>query len=157
ESNQRYGAALMPQVSVIIPTHNRAKSLQAAITSVLNQTYRDFEIIVVDDASKDNTEHVVRRFRDERIKYIRCAVNKGEAGARNKGVKASAADYIAFLDDDDEWLPRKLELQVALMDSCSLKVGGVYSGYVEIDKTTGRIIGETIPIKRGDILSDMAE
>src|SRR5262245_46961170 len=102
----------MPKVSVIIPTHNRADFLRDAIFSVLNQTFQDFEIIVVDDASTDNTSEVIGAFNDERIRYLRHDTNKGGSAARNTGILNSQCDYIAFLDDDDQWLPEKLAKQV---------------------------------------------
>lgn len=145
----------MSKVSVIIPTYNRAEFLSTAITSVLNQTFQDFEIIVVDDCSKDNTPEVVSRFNDKRIKYIRNETNKGEAGARNTGIVNSNSEYIAFLDDDDEWLPEKLELQVNLLKNSPTKVGVVYTGYIEIDRTNKKILWKMIPTKKGDIHKDM--
>src|SRR5690348_13147078 len=105
----------MAPVSVIIPTHNRSDFLRNAITSVLNQTYQDFEIIVVDDGSTDNTSEVVANFSDERITFIRHDTNKGGSAARNTGILASKCDYIAFLDDDDEWLPDKLRKQMEIL------------------------------------------
>lgn len=104
----------MSKVSVIIPTHNRSELLYSAITSVLNQTFQDFEIIVVDDCSGDNTPEIVSKLNNKRIKYIRNEINKGEAEARNTGIMNSDSEYIAFLDDD-EWLPEKLTLQVDLL------------------------------------------
>ena len=96
------------KVSVIIPTYNRAYLISRAINSVLNQTYQDFEIIIVDDGSTDNTEEVIKEFqeKDERIKYIRHKNNKGEAAARNTGIKAAKNEYISFQDSDDESFPQ---------------------------------------------------
>ncbi len=125
----------MPKVSVVVLTHNRRRLLRRAISSILNQTFQDFEIVLVDDASTDNTPEVVRSFGDARIKYIRHEVNKGEAGSRNTGVTSSSGDYIAFLDDDDEWLPEKLEQQVRLLDSSPSQVGAVYTGFLKIDRS----------------------
>ena len=85
-----------PTVSVIIPTYNRAHFVGRAIKSVLNQTYQDFEIIVVDDGSTDNTEEVVWGLKDERIRYIRHETNRGGAAARNSGIEAAQAEYIWF-------------------------------------------------------------
>src|SRR5215510_16389067 len=130
----------MPAVSVIIPTYNRAEFLRLAITSVLNQTFQDFEIIVVDDASEDHTHEVVSDFSDKRIKYIRHEANKRVSAARNTGVLSASGDYIAFLDDDDEWLPRTLQMQVALLEDSTSIVGGVYTGYVQIDRYTGQVL-----------------
>ena len=145
----------MSKVSVIIPTHNRAELLRAAITSVLNQTYQEFEIIVVDDASTDKTREVVASFHDGRIKYIRHEVNKGDAGSRNTGIRNSSGDFLAFLDDDDEWLPEKLQMQVGLLRNSPEKVGGVYTGSLRIDKTTGKIFAVNNAGKRGDLFQEM--
>ena len=98
-----------PTVSVIIPTYNRAHILGRAIQSVLDQTYQDFEIIVVDDGSTDNTDEVINNFNDKRIIYHLCGKNRGVAAARNIGIKLSRAEYIAFQDSDDVWHLDKLE------------------------------------------------
>ncbi|MEP9410713.1 MAG: glycosyltransferase family 2 protein [Candidatus Brocadia sp.] len=145
----------MPKVSVVIPTYNRPEFLSSAIASVLNQTFQDFEIIVVDDGSKDNTPEVVNRLNNKKIKYIRNEINKGEAGARNTGIMNSNSEYIAFLDDDDEWLPEKLALQVDLLKNSPTKVGVVYTGYIEVDKTSRKILQKIFPIKRGYIHRDL--
>ncbi len=101
-------------VSVILPTFNRAHLICEAIDSILNQTYRDFEIIVVDDGSTDNTTEVLQRYSD-RITYIK-QENKGPGDARNRGIAEAKGEYIAFLDSDDIWFKDKLELQVAVME-----------------------------------------
>ena len=125
-----------PTVSVIIPTYNRAHLISRAIKSVLNQTYQDFEVIVVDDGSTDNTEKIVKSFNDSRIRYIRHEMNRGGAAARNTGIKAARGEYIAFLDSDDEWLPEKLRRQVEYLESSDEKVGVVYcSQYLQDDST----------------------
>ena len=116
-----------PTVSVIIPTYNRAHLIKRAIQSVLNQTYQDFEVIIVDDASTDNTEEVVKSFNDPRIRYIRHEKNKGAAAARNTGIKTARGKYIAFQDSDDEWLPEKLEKQMKVFENAPAKVGVVYT------------------------------
>ncbi len=145
----------MPKVSVVIPTHNRAELLRLAITSVLNQTFQDFEVIIVDDASSDNTHEVVSDFNDSRIKYIRHETNKGDSTARNSGIIASNGKYIGFLDDDDEWLPEKLTKQVDLLENSSSRVGGVYTGTSVVDKTSRKILAQNIPTKRGNLFKDM--
>jgi glycosyltransferase involved in cell wall biosynthesis len=145
----------MPRVSVIIPTHNRAEFLRSAISSVLRQTYRDFELIVVDDASADSTHEVVTSFHGRDIKYVRHDVNKGDAGARNTGLLNSTGDYVAFLDDDDEWLPEKLQAQVELLEASSAKIGGVYTGLLRVNKATGKILDVIIPTKRGDLFREI--
>jgi glycosyltransferase involved in cell wall biosynthesis len=103
----------MPLVSVIIPTFNRASLIDRAVSSVLSQTFHDYECIVVDDASDDGT-HRLQLFTSPppRLSYIRLAAHCGVSKARNAGVAASSGRWIAFLDSDDEWLPRKLEKQV---------------------------------------------
>jgi len=122
-----------PMVSVIIPTYNRAHFVGRAIRSVLNQTYQDFELIVVDDACSDNTEEIVRGFNDDRIRYIRHDENKGGAAARNTGIKAARGEYVAFQDDDDEWMPVKLEKQLEVLRT-EEKVGMVYTDMWRIDQ-----------------------
>ena len=141
----------MPKVSVIIPTCNRAAYLRTAITSVLSQTFTDLGIVIVDDASQDNTSRVVKEFKAKPIQYIRHDKNFGGSVARNTGIANSQSEYIAFLDDDDEWLPEKLELQVALLDQSSPKVGAIYAGYEKIMSATGESLGITLPTKRGDL------
>ena len=107
----------MPRVSVIIPAYNCAHSVTRAVESVLDQTMQDFEIIVVDDGSSDNTREVLRRyFSDARFQYI-CQDNRGAPGARNTGVRASRAEYLAFLDADDFLAPRALELMTDKLDT----------------------------------------
>jgi glycosyltransferase involved in cell wall biosynthesis len=118
----------MPTISVILTTFNRAQLVGEAIDSVLCQTFTDFELIVVDDGSTDRTEEAVRSFADPRIKYIWQA-NKGLPAARNTGIEAAAGDYIAFLDDDDLFLPEKLSLQIAKVAENSV-VGLVYGLYL---------------------------
>ncbi|MEW6614110.1 MAG: glycosyltransferase [Thermodesulfobacteriota bacterium] len=100
----------MPKVSVIIPTYNRANFLEEAIESVLFQNYKDFELIVVDDGSTDETRNIVRRYTDE-IVYI-YQNKRGVSCARNMGIKNSSGEYIAFLDSDDKWSPDKLAYQM---------------------------------------------
>jgi len=116
-----------PYVNVIIPTYNRANLIGRAIQSVLNQSYQDFEIIIVDDGSTDNTKEVVRSINDERIKYIQHKENKGAAAARNTGITAARSEYIAFQDSDDEWLHEKLEKQIKIFEVSSPEVGVVYT------------------------------
>ncbi len=100
-------------VSAIIPTYNRCDVIQRAINTVCNQSYKNLEIIVVDDASADNTEAVVKSMSDPRIRYIRHETNLGGATTRNTGIDAAKGEYIAFLDSDDLWKPQKISLQLA--------------------------------------------
>ena len=105
----------MEKVSIIIPTYNREKKIVKAIESVLNQTYKNFELIVVDDGSTDKTKSVVESFKDPRIKYYFQENSGRPAVARNTGIKNCSGSLIAFLDSDDEWLPTKLEKQIKKM------------------------------------------
>jgi len=101
-----------PLVSVVIPTCNRSDLLTRAVNSVLGQTYERLEIIVIDDASIDKTREVVLGLKDDRIRYLRHENNRGGSAARNTGVDAAKGAYIAFLDDDDEWLPEMTQKQL---------------------------------------------
>lgn len=117
----------MPLVSVVIPSYNYGKYIGQSISSVLCQTFTDFELIIIDDGSKDNTREVVSQFKDKRLRY-HYQYNSGLSAARNSGVNLSAGKYIAFLDADDLWLPKKLELQVPLIEQSEM-IGLVYGGY----------------------------
>jgi len=116
----------MPKVSVIIPTYNRAPVLPDALESLSKQSYQDFEVIVVDDGSTDNTHAVVETYckKDSRIKYF-YQENKERSAARNYGITLAQGEYIAFLDSDDIYLPSKIEKQVHLLDNHS-EIGFVY-------------------------------
>jgi glycosyltransferase involved in cell wall biosynthesis len=103
----------MPQVSVILPVHNRADVVPRAIESVLAQEFTDFELIVVDDGSSDESVRVAEAFGDDRVRLIRLEKNRGGNAARNHGVHAAKAPLIAFLDSDDRYLPNKLARVVA--------------------------------------------
>ena len=102
-------------ISVVIPTYNREKLISRAVKSVLAQTYTDLEVIVVDDASTDDTETVVKKIESDRLRYIKIEKNGGACRARNAGIRAAKGDYIAFLDSDDTWNPDKLEKQIKYM------------------------------------------
>ena len=147
------GYDMSHKVSVVIPTYNRPSFLYSAIKSVLNQTFQDFEIIVVDDASTDNTRKVVAEFDEKRICYLRHRENRGGSTARNTGIKRSKGEFIAFLDDDDLWVRSKLEKQLDLFNK-KPEIGAVYSGAWIINKS-GEIIGYDLPFLRGNILPDM--
>jgi glycosyltransferase involved in cell wall biosynthesis len=118
--------------SIVIPTRNMSGSLRQAIESVLRQTYRDFELIVVDDASQDATGEIVATIRDPRLHLIRHQEKRGPSAARNTGILNATGDCVAFLDADDIWLPEKLERQVDLL-SRQPSVGFVYCGTHEVD------------------------
>lgn len=102
-------------ISVIIPTYNRARTLEKAINSVLAQTYKDIELIIVDDCSKDDTQDIVSSIEDDRLKYIKLEKNSGANYARNMGISEANGEYIAFQDSDDIWRKEKLELELKFM------------------------------------------
>lgn len=132
-------------VSIITPTYNCAKFIGATIESVLNQTYQNFEMIIVDDASKDNTEEVVKSFKDKRIKYIRLSKNSGPAVARNRAMEEAKGKYMAFLDSDDLWKREKLEKQINFIKKNKYKI--ICSDYEQIDEE-GNKLNKIIPCKK---------
>lgn len=144
-----------PKVTVIIPTYQRPNILGRAIESVLGQTFQDFEIIVIDDASKDHTEEVVGRFLKKRVKFYQHESQKGGGAARNTGLRHAIGEYIAFLDDDDEWYPEKLEMQVQLLEKSSTEIGGIYTGHHKIDSVSGEILKVGKPQKRGNLYPEI--
>ncbi len=103
-----------PLVSIILPTYNRADWLIKSISSVISQTFHNWELIVWDDGSKDNTKQVVDSFDDKRIKYF-FHQNQGRSSTLNRALGKAMGDYLSFLDDDDQWLPNKLKVQVEIM------------------------------------------
>ena len=121
------------KVSVIVLTYNRAHMVSEAIDSILNQTFKDFELIVVDNESVDNTEEVIKSYTDERIRYFRHQNNGLVAVNRNYGISKANGEYIAFCDDDDLWMPEKLERQVKLLD-LNKELGLVYSDSYIMDE-----------------------
>ena len=147
------------KVSVIIPTYNRAEFLRSAIKSALQQTFTDFEIIVSDDRSTDHTREVVESFKDKRIKYVRNEGNKGPSATRNTAISISKGEYIAFLDDDDEWIPEKLRSQVNLLDKSPPEICGVYSNRLMINKSNAKIVSTNPGTEklRGNLLYQLAK
>ena len=139
----------MPLVSVIIPTRNRARFLAGAVKSVLEQSYNDFEIIVVDDCSSDDTTALMESFRGSGIRYFRHDRRLGGASARNTGIHQSTGEYIAFLDDDDEWYPEKLGRQMSTILASPPDVGGVYTGYFIVDRNDGQMCGRSVRCSGG--------
>jgi glycosyltransferase involved in cell wall biosynthesis len=130
----------MPTVSVVIPTYNRTDILPRAIESVLAQTYDDLELVVVDDGSSEDVESVVDRYDDHRVRYIAHEENRGANAARNTGIEAADGDYLAFLDSDDEWHPRKLAAQLDRLESKSSEWVAAYCDYdVEVPGRTGTL------------------
>ena len=121
------------KVSVIVPTYNRAHLVTETIDSILAQTFKDFELIVVDNESSDNTEEVIKSYTDRRIRYFRHQNNGLVAVNRNYGISKANGEYIAFCDDDDLWMPEKLERQVKLLDP-NKELGLVYSDSYIMDE-----------------------
>jgi glycosyltransferase involved in cell wall biosynthesis len=122
----------MVKVSVIVPTYNRAHLVTETIDSILSQTFRDFELIIVDNESVDNTEEVIKSYRDERIRYFKHQNNGIIAVNRNYGISKARGEYIAFCDDDDLWFPEKLEKQVQVMESDS-QIGLICTNEIVFD------------------------
>ena len=122
----------MPKVSVIMPVFNNEKYIEKSINSVLNQTYIDFELIIVDDKSTDRSIEIVEQFDDNRLKIIKLSQNIGVALARNKGIEVSTGEYICFIDSDDYWKPIKLEKQVDLMEKNNYSF--IYSDYAYLNR-----------------------
>lgn len=146
-----------PLISVIIPSYNREVLIIKAIESILHQTYTDFEILVIDDASTDNTKEAIDNLKNDKIIYYKLDKNSGQCVARNYGIKRAKGEYIAFLDSDDEWLPDKLKLQIDCFKKANDKLGAVY-GY---SYSKDVIKDETILIKpkyfRGSIYDKFLE
>jgi glycosyltransferase involved in cell wall biosynthesis len=134
--------SINPKVSVIIPTYKRPHLIGRAIRSVLNQTYQNFEIVIIDDSPNDETEKVVKNFNDKRIKYIRNKIRVGFIGAKNQGVRESSKDskYVAFLDDDDEYLPLFLEKTIKKLEEKNDIA--LVTSYAELRRHDGKFIRE---------------
>lgn len=144
-----------PIVSVIITTYNRPDLLPRAINSVLNQTFDNLECIVVDDCSPDSeTKTLVQSIDDERLRYIRHEKNRGLSAARNTGIECAQGNYIAFLDDDDEWLMTKLERQLELFDNLSDDYAAVYCWMNYYSDNQNKIIEKYRPELEGDIFAN---
>ena len=129
-------------VSIIMPSYNTASYIAESIQSVIDQTYKEWELIIVDDCSTDNTDEVVKQFSDDsRIRYLKNEKNSGAAVSRNKALKEANGRWIAFLDSDDLWLPEKLEKQIQFMEEKDYHFS--YTNYSEID-TKGEKNGVTV-------------
>ncbi|MGV0102474.1 Glucosyl transferase [Nostoc sp. DSM 114160] len=128
----------MKKVSVIIPVYGVDKYIAATVQSVLEQTYTNFELLIIDDASLDRSINICQQFTDPRIKIIRQS-NRGVSGARNTGIRHAQGEYLAFLDGDDLWLPEKLEKQIAHLEN-SPAVGVSFSRSAFIDEA-GQALG----------------
>jgi glycosyltransferase involved in cell wall biosynthesis len=135
-----HNTVIVGKVSVVIPTFKRSEMLVRAVDSVLNQTYQDIEVIVVDDNSPDTeyrrkTEQVMKGYEgDSRVKYIQHPENRNGSAARNTGVRNSEGEFIGLLDDDDEYLPRKVEVSVKKLQSLDDSWGACYTGIMKLLK-----------------------
>lgn len=129
-----YGASNqdMNKVSVVIPTYNRADVLPRAIESVINQTYNDYEIIVVDDGSKDKTQKIMESYESDKIKYIKHSTNRGQNSARNTGILNSSGYYISYLDSDDVFFPEHISTVIEKIESLPDDYGGVYTSREDV-------------------------
>ena len=115
-----------PKVSVIIATYNRAALLPRAVNSILAQTYQDFELLIVDDGSTDDTPQVIGGFSDPRVRPLRHEANRGLSASRNTGIGEARGEYLAFLDDDDEFTPTSLADKLAALEAAPPEVALVY-------------------------------
>lgn len=143
----------MPRVSIVIPTCNRPDLLPRAIRSVLAQTFQDFEIIIVDDGARVRAQSVVGGFSDARLVYVAHEPPRGSGAiARNTGIQKAKGEFVAFLDDDDEWDPRKLEEQVLGLDESGEGVCAAMTSVAIYDNTTGNLVVEK-PLRESGIVS----
>ena len=138
-------------VSIIMPSYNTAPYIKETIQSVLDQTYQNWELIIVDDCSTDNTDEVGASIKNERIRYLKNDKNSGAAVSRNRALREAKGRWIAFLDSDDLWMPEKLEKQISFMEKNGYSFS--YTNYEEIDvegKETGvRVTGPTKVTRTG--------
>ena len=146
---------LNDKVSVIIPTYNRSELLKKAVESLENQSHQNFEIIIIDDCSTDDTAEVVKGMGDNRIIYLKHDTNKGGSEARNTGIKQATGNFIGFLDSDDQWLPDKLEKQLKQFEGRP-EVGVVYTG-VQVVNEHNQPTRKIVPAYKGEILPKLFE
>lgn len=144
-----------PLVSVITITRNRGKLIGRCIQSVLNQTYKNIEHIIVDGASDDETDEVVASFKDERLKYIKLDSNWSIAKTINYGIENSIGEFITFLDSDDEYHPTKVEKQLNKILTLPKDYGMVYCWMTYFDQKSMKIIKEHKPTVKGDVSVDV--
>ena len=144
-----------PYVSVILPTFNRAQTLLRAVGSVLNQTFEDFELIVIDDGSTDETPALIGSLTDRRLIYIQRSSNSGVSAARNSAIRASRGRLIAFQDSDDEWEPQKLERQIERMEACDPHLGVVYAPFIQHNQTSISLFPKPGELVDGDIHTNL--
>jgi glycosyltransferase involved in cell wall biosynthesis len=138
---------MTPTVSIIMPTYNRENIVGRAMRSVVGQTFDKWEFIVVDDCSTDGTPRIIKEFSESRIRYIRHTENLGVSHARNTGIRsADDSRYLAYIDDDDEWMPKKLELQIALFERSHDELAAVGCGRIDCERGVSEVL---LPAHRG--------
>lgn len=146
-----------PLFSVILPTHNRAASLARAIRSVLDQTLKDLELIIVDDGSTDGTAELLRNYTGQDSIRIITSQQRGAAAARNLGAREARGAYLAFQDSDDEWMPRKLELAAAVLRESGPETAGVYGDMIQILPDGQRVEFKAPTVVQGRLIDDATE
>ena len=146
-----------PRVSVVIPTFNRTRTIRNAVESVLAQSFSDIEVIVVDDGSTDDTLKVVDAIEDPRLRILKLESNMGASEARNRGIEAARAPWVAFQDSDDLWRPAKLARQMALLEAPGTDYVAAYCGMdiMEADGKMRYIPNPALQNRAGDILPDL--
>ena len=147
--------AQRPLVSVVVPAYNRRESLLICLKGILSQTLKDFEVWVIDDGSSDGTGDAVRQMKDPRIHYVYQA-NQGVSAARNRGIAGAQGEWVAFCDSDDRWLPKKLEVQMSLLekeknlwahsDEIWIRNGIRVNAHNKHAKPEGRIYSASLPL-----------
>ncbi|WP_371803553.1 glycosyltransferase family 2 protein [Candidatus Lokiarchaeum ossiferum] len=134
-----------PLTSVIIPTHNRPYTLKRAIKSVLSQTYPNIEVIVINDHSSSDLSEISRSMNDERVNFYDLEGKKGAQAARNLGISIAKGEFIAFLDDDDEFYPTKLMKQFQIFSNGAPELGLVYCGYIKKMESNQKLYEAKLP------------
>lgn len=149
----------MPKISVIIPTYNSNLFLKRAIDSVLNQTFKDWELLIINDCSTDKTVKLVNEFikQDKRIRLFKTSINSGSpAVPKNIGIENAKGEYVAFLDHDDEWMPEKLEKQLKVFKESKSKKLGLVSCFLKIkDHDTYKIVGKRDSLYKENVLENL--
>lgn len=140
-----------PNISVVIPAYNRAKTIRYCLDSVLAQTVSPLEVIVVDDCSTDETVEIVKSYNDTRVRCVVLDKNSGAQAARNRGIKEAKGDWVAFQDSDDEWRPNKLEKQVKALSEVNFDPWTVvHTNATWLDSATGRQLPVELPPVEGE-------
>jgi len=142
-----------PRVSIVIPTHHRPAQLARALDSVWSQTCTDVEVFVVDDGPDTEAEALVHRSGDQRLRYLRHEASRGAGAARNTGLREARSEFVAFLDDDDTWLPEKLERQLERFAGRDDQLAVVSCSSVKVSDISGRVISESRagPLREGHV------